>query len=246
MNRRSTATPLLPAGLVAGLAAGLVAGLLSGATAAAADIVRYKLPGSDFPIALAVEIPAGTKTVYVSGLGPDIVDRTQKPDSPAAYGDTRAQALNTLQKIETTLRSMHLGMKDVVKMTVFLVGDPARRRHRLRRLHGQLQDVLRRPGASGPAGSFDGQGRGPRQSGMADRDRSRGRRAAVTGGRIAGRTGTPSGTGDPGTRRARRRVTHRIDRAAGAAAPDPAPPRPIACCAARSIRPARPVRRRCP
>ena len=114
MNLRSICKPLL------------FAALLSGTGAFAADVVRYKLPGSDFPIALAVEVPAGTKTIYVSGMGPDIADKSVKPDSPAAYGDTKAQALSTLLKIESTLKSMKLEMKDVVKMTVFLVGDPAK------------------------------------------------------------------------------------------------------------------------
>jgi enamine deaminase RidA (YjgF/YER057c/UK114 family) len=114
MNVRQVLKPLLIAALLSG-----------GSTALAADVVRYKLPGSDFPIALAVEVPAGTKTFYVSGMGADIADKTQKPDSPLAYGDTKAQALSTLQRIEATLKSMKLEMKDVVKMTVFLVGDPA-------------------------------------------------------------------------------------------------------------------------
>ena len=114
MNVRSTLKPLL------------LAALLSSTSAFAADVVRYKLPGSDFPIALAVEIPAGTKTIYVSGMGPDIAYKTVKPDSPLAYGDTKTQALSALQKIESSLKSMKLEMKDVVKMTVFLVGDPAK------------------------------------------------------------------------------------------------------------------------
>jgi enamine deaminase RidA (YjgF/YER057c/UK114 family) len=113
MKVRSTLKPLL------------LAGLLCGTNAYAADVVRHKLPGSDFPIALAVEVPAGMKTVYVSGGGPAIADKSAKPDSPAAYGDTKAQALSTLMQIEASLKSIKLEMKDVVKMTVFLVGDPA-------------------------------------------------------------------------------------------------------------------------
>ena len=38
--------------------------------AAAADVIRYKIPNSDFPIAQAVEIPAGQNLVFLSGAGP--------------------------------------------------------------------------------------------------------------------------------------------------------------------------------
>jgi enamine deaminase RidA (YjgF/YER057c/UK114 family) len=45
--------------------------------------------------------------------------------TPAVYGDTKAQALSALQKIQALLKEQGLEMKDVVKMTVFLAGDPA-------------------------------------------------------------------------------------------------------------------------
>jgi enamine deaminase RidA (YjgF/YER057c/UK114 family) len=94
-------------------------------SALGADVIRYKIPNSDFPIAQAVEIPSGRSLVFLSGAGPDIVDPAAVKDSPAAYGDTKTQTLDTLKKIEASLKSMSLGMKDVVKMQVFLVGDPA-------------------------------------------------------------------------------------------------------------------------
>jgi enamine deaminase RidA (YjgF/YER057c/UK114 family) len=100
--------------------------LLAGSgTASAADVIRYKIPNSDFPIAQAVEIPSGQSLVFVSGAGPDIADKSADKDSQAAYGDTKTQTLSALKKIEATLKSMDLTMKDVVKMQVFLVGDPA-------------------------------------------------------------------------------------------------------------------------
>jgi enamine deaminase RidA (YjgF/YER057c/UK114 family) len=99
--------------------------LFATVAASAADVVRYKIPNSDFPIAQAVEIPAGQSLVFVSGAGPDVADKSADKDTPAAYGDTRAQTLSTLRKIEATLKSMGLAMGDVVKMQVFLVGDPA-------------------------------------------------------------------------------------------------------------------------
>ncbi|MBB5881421.1 enamine deaminase RidA (YjgF/YER057c/UK114 family) [Xanthomonas arboricola] len=95
------------------------------AAAHAADVVRHKIPNSDFPIAAAVEIPAGKATVYVSGKVPAVVDASAPKDSIAAYGDTKAQTVSVLNQIKQQLATLGLGMGDVVKMQVFLVGDPA-------------------------------------------------------------------------------------------------------------------------
>lgn len=96
------------------------------APAFAADVVRHKLPDSDFPIAMAVEVPAGQRLIFLSGAGPAIVDRTIQPVTPAAYGDTYTQTVSTFEAIAANLKRLQLEMKDVVKMQVFLVGDPAR------------------------------------------------------------------------------------------------------------------------
>lgn len=102
-----------------------IAAVACSSAALGADVIRHKIPNSDFPIAQAVEIPEGNGLVFVSGAGPDIADKNADKESPAAYGDTKAQTLSTLKKIEATLKSMNLTMKDVVKMQVFVVGDPA-------------------------------------------------------------------------------------------------------------------------
>jgi enamine deaminase RidA (YjgF/YER057c/UK114 family) len=65
-------------------------------------------------------------TLYLSGQLADPV----KPADPASgtsasYGDTRTQAFSALTKIRALLKAQGLDMKDVVKMTVFLAGDPA-------------------------------------------------------------------------------------------------------------------------
>ena len=99
---------------------------LCAAQAHGADVVRHKIPDSDFPIAMAVEVPAGRKLVFLSGGGPSIVDRSAKPDSVAAFGDTLAQTVSTMEAIRRNLALLKLEMKDVVKMQVFLVGDPAK------------------------------------------------------------------------------------------------------------------------
>lgn len=72
-----------------------------------------------------MEIPAGKATVYVSGKVPAVIDTNAPKDSAAAYGDTKAQTVSVLNQIKQQLTTLGLGMGDVVKMQVFLVGDPA-------------------------------------------------------------------------------------------------------------------------
>ncbi|RXR08797.1 RidA family protein [Pseudoxanthomonas composti] len=90
----------------------------------AAEVKRHGIPGSDFPIAAAVEVPAGKTTVYVSGKTPHVVDASKPKDSLEAYGDTEVQAMSVLSDIQKQLQGMGLDMKDVVKMQVFMVGGP--------------------------------------------------------------------------------------------------------------------------
>lgn len=54
-----------------------------------------------------------------------MVDASAPKDSIAAYGDTKAQTVSVLNQIKQQLATLGLGMGDVVKMQVFLVGDPA-------------------------------------------------------------------------------------------------------------------------
>jgi enamine deaminase RidA (YjgF/YER057c/UK114 family) len=106
-------------------AATLVAGLFLAGGAMAQDVVRHKNPNSDFPIAQAVEVPAGKTTVYVSGAVPSVVDEKAEKGSLAAFGNTKIQTESVLKSIEKTLDGLGLKMGDVVKMQVFLVGDPS-------------------------------------------------------------------------------------------------------------------------
>jgi enamine deaminase RidA (YjgF/YER057c/UK114 family) len=74
--------------------------------------------------AIAVGVWAGD-TLYVSGQLADPVKAADPAaGTPASYGDTKVQALSALNKIQKLLRTEGLDMKDVVKMTVFLAGDP--------------------------------------------------------------------------------------------------------------------------
>ena len=57
---------------------------------------------------------------------PPVADTKAAKDSVAAYGDTRTQTFGALNAIQSELATLHLTMGDVVKMQVFLVGDPAK------------------------------------------------------------------------------------------------------------------------
>ena len=96
------------------------------AAAAAQEVIRHRTPGSSFPIAAAVEIPAGKTTVYVSGMVPRVTNEQAPRNSIASFGDTRTQTVSVLQAIEQALQRLDLALKDVVKMQVFLVADPAK------------------------------------------------------------------------------------------------------------------------
>lgn len=106
-----------------GLVLAAVLSMMAGA-ASAADVVRHPLPNSSFPIALAVEVPVGKTVVYVSGTVPPMIDDKAAKDSVAAFGDTKTQTVGVLKAIEGNLKRLGLAMGDVVKMQVFLVGDP--------------------------------------------------------------------------------------------------------------------------
>src|SRR5580704_5107180 len=100
--------------------------LLLSSLAGAQDIVRYKLPnGNPFPISAAVEVPAGKTLVFLSGMVPPVADAKAPKDSIAASGATKTQTIGALNTIKAELESMHLTLGDVIKMQVFMAGDPA-------------------------------------------------------------------------------------------------------------------------
>ena len=90
---------------------------------AAESVVRYKIPGSDFPIARAVEVKSDAHVLYVSGAVPPVVDSTAT-DSLKKYGNTETQTRGILQQIEKTLADAGYRMGDVVQMHAYLGPDP--------------------------------------------------------------------------------------------------------------------------
>lgn len=102
----------------------LSAALVLGAGAAAAQesgVVRHPIPGTDFPILQAVEVPADATLVYLSGTVPQVIDEEAEEGSTERFGNTAAQTASVLDSIEEKLASLDLGMGDVVKMQVYLV-----------------------------------------------------------------------------------------------------------------------------
>lgn len=85
-----------------------------------AGVVRHPISGSDFPIAQAIEIPAGATRVLVSGTVPAVRDGASGSDA-AAFGDTETQTVSVLRQVEAKLKDMGLSLGDVVKMQVYLV-----------------------------------------------------------------------------------------------------------------------------
>ena len=104
----------------------LLLALLPASAAFADGVVRYPLPnGNKFPIARAVEVPAGTTLIFHSGITPSPKDPKAAQGSAEYWGDTKTQALSAFSNIKSSLDEMGLGFGDVVKMTVFLAADPA-------------------------------------------------------------------------------------------------------------------------
>lgn len=104
------------------LAAALVTA--GAAHAAPAEVARaYAAPNS--PIAVAVTVPPGYGTVYVSGATAGVSDPSAPKGSVAAYGSTAVQTEAALKRVQAALQAQGLDLGDIVSMRVYLVGDPA-------------------------------------------------------------------------------------------------------------------------
>jgi len=107
------------------LGTAVLAAILSGVTGyAPAQTTVKHIQTANSPIAKAVW--AGD-TLYVSGqLASPVTPPDPAKGTPAAYGDTKAQATSEIQKIQTILKEQGLTLGDVVMMHVYLAGDPAK------------------------------------------------------------------------------------------------------------------------
>jgi len=76
------------------------------------------------PIASSVLVPEGAELLFVSGMAADVADTDAPAGSVERLGDTATQAKSVLDKIVKELAASGFTMADVVKMNVYLVGDP--------------------------------------------------------------------------------------------------------------------------
>ncbi len=74
-------------------------------------------------ISQAVKVLAGSETLYVSGITPEVVAGAP---ATAPFGDTKTQVISVLTKIEAIMKGQGYGLADTVMMRVLLVGDPAK------------------------------------------------------------------------------------------------------------------------
>ena len=92
--------------------------------AQAQDIARRQT--GDFPISSSIRVPGNAELVFLSGPLADVA----KPDAPAGsierLGNTETQTASVLAKLAKELEASGLTFADVVKMNVFMVGDPAK------------------------------------------------------------------------------------------------------------------------
>ena len=106
------------------IAATAALALVAAHAAQAAEITRHA--GGNFPIARAVEVPPGKTIYFHSGMTPAPLDPKAKPGTPEYWGDTKTQTLSVFGRIKESLDKLGLSFGDVVAMTVYLVGDPAK------------------------------------------------------------------------------------------------------------------------
>jgi len=92
---------------------------------AAAEVTRHALPDNNpFPISRAVEVSPETTLIFHSGQVPGPANPDAERGSREYYGDTETQAMSVFGRFEASFKELGVDFGDVVKMTVFLVGDP--------------------------------------------------------------------------------------------------------------------------
>ena len=84
------------------------------------------LCASAMPAAAQRIVPPGQTIFFFSGTTADPLNPNIPAGSPGRMGDTVQQADNILGKLQGMLAKNNLGFGDVIKATVFLVGDPAK------------------------------------------------------------------------------------------------------------------------
>ena len=81
-------------------------------------VQRIPIPNSDFPISQGVWVPASADTLYLSGTVPPVANPAAPKGSIESFGNTEAQTVAVLQRIEGILKSQNLSLGDIVMMHV--------------------------------------------------------------------------------------------------------------------------------
>lgn len=101
----------------------LLAGFMTPVLAEEGGVIRHDLPDTDFPISLAVEVPADKTLVHLSGQVPSQINEDATRESIEAYGSMEEQTTSALKSIQKSLASLELTMADIYRMQVFLVAE---------------------------------------------------------------------------------------------------------------------------
>ena len=88
--------------------------------------VRRSVRWRKSSISSAVLVPAGSETLYVSGITPPVLNEGAPAGTAPEFGDTKTQVAGILKRIDAILTAQGYTFGDVVMMRVFLVGDPAK------------------------------------------------------------------------------------------------------------------------
>lgn len=100
---------------------------VAAAAAAKSGVVRHANtpPGL---ILQGVTVPAGATTLYLSGQLAARIDPTRKIAPAdltiADFGDTKTQTISVFTRIKAILAARGFAMRDIIKLTVFVAGDP--------------------------------------------------------------------------------------------------------------------------
>ena len=109
------------------MGAALAAAALLTTPAAAQTVVKHASSPAGL-ILQSVTVKPGATTLYLSGQLAAPLDPTKKvPPAQltiADFGDTKTQTLSVLGKIKAILAEHGFAMRDIVKLTVFVAGDP--------------------------------------------------------------------------------------------------------------------------
>jgi enamine deaminase RidA (YjgF/YER057c/UK114 family) len=92
-----------------------------GSVAAEEKVVRHANTGSSLPISTAVEVGG---LLFHSGVIPSPANTEAERGTAAFWGNTEEQTDSVLSKLQASLQGKGMDMENIVKLNVYLVGDP--------------------------------------------------------------------------------------------------------------------------